>query len=307
MKRMNSRPAAVLCALLLLVLLCVPTLADSGPKAQLIIRVKHAPDEPYYLDLLEEGEYGGPSYGSGDSPYCGIDWNYPDERADALDPALLDALRAAIPAGWHACTAQGTNGVPMNGQLYAESTDAAGNPLHVFSYMGVPERYRILMVTQSGQVFVSEPLERRVLQSSAAVDWAAKSVSVPPVWVGCGLQFLATLLPTLAVEGALAFLFGYRARKSWQTLLGVNLLTQGALALYLAVTVLRHGVTGWSMIFFLPAELVITAVECGLYCSLLTEQSKARAVVYGLCANVCSAAAGACLALPVWRWVVSIS
>ena len=111
----------------------------------------------------------------------------------------------------------------------------------------------------------------------------------------------------LAVEGALAFLFGYRARKSWQALLGVNLLTQGALALYLAVTVLRHGVTGWSMIFFLPAELVITAVECGLYCRLLTEQSKARAVVYGLCANVCSAAAGACLALPVWRWVVSIS
>ena len=87
----------------------------------------------------------------------------------------------------------------------------------------------------------------------------------------------------------------------------MNLLTQGALALYLAVTVLRHGVTGWSMIFFLPAELVITAVECGLYCRLLTEQSKARAVVYGLCANVCSAAAGACLALPVWRWVVSIS
>ena len=304
---MKKRFCVCLLAALCAAVLIVPALADTGPKAQLIVRVKHAPNEPYYLDLLAEGGYSGPTYGSGDSPYCGLDWNYPGERADTLDAALLDTFRAAIPAGWHACTAQGTGDAPMSGQLYAESTDAAGNPLHVFAYLGLPERYRILMVTQSGAVFLSDPLERRVLQSSAAVDWAAGSVSVPPVWVGCGLQFLATLLPTLAVEGALALLFGYRARRSWQTLLGVNLLTQGALALYLAVTVLGHGVSGWSMLLFIPAELVITAVECGLYRRLLTEQSKARAVIYGLCANVCSAAAGACLALPVWRLVVSIS
>ena len=43
--------------LLTAMLLTVSALADSGPKAQLTVRVKSAPDEPYYLDLLAEGAF----------------------------------------------------------------------------------------------------------------------------------------------------------------------------------------------------------------------------------------------------------
>ena len=46
------------------------------------------------------------------------------------------------------------------------------------------------MVTQSGEVWMSETLERKVLQASATLDWAAGTVKVPPVWVGYVLQFL---------------------------------------------------------------------------------------------------------------------
>jgi beta-glucosidase-like glycosyl hydrolase len=38
--------------------LTLPVLADSGPKPQLTVRVKHAPAEPYALDLLEQDQPG---------------------------------------------------------------------------------------------------------------------------------------------------------------------------------------------------------------------------------------------------------
>ena len=45
------------CVLLALAaaLLTVSAFADTGPKAQLKVLVKNAPEEPYYLDLLEKG------------------------------------------------------------------------------------------------------------------------------------------------------------------------------------------------------------------------------------------------------------
>ena len=55
MKRKITR--FLLCTLLSSLLLSVSALADSGPKPQLIVRVEHAPQELYYLDLLAEGEY----------------------------------------------------------------------------------------------------------------------------------------------------------------------------------------------------------------------------------------------------------
>ena len=131
------------CVLLALAaaLLTVSAFADTGPKAQLKVLVKNAPEEPYYLDLLEKGDYQGHTYGSGDGDdtYSGLDWSYSEEEIAALDSELLDALRAAVPEGWHACTAQGTNGAPMWGDLIG--SDAGGVRLHSFRYHGVPDTY----------------------------------------------------------------------------------------------------------------------------------------------------------------------
>ena len=239
------------CALLALAaaLLTVSAFADTGPKAQLKVLVKNAPEEPYYLDLLEKGDYQGHTYGSGDGDdtYSGLDWSYSEEEIAALDDELLDALRAAVPEGWHACTAQGTNGAPMWGDLIG--SDAGGVRLHSFRYHGVPDTYRIILVTKSGESWVSDTLHRATLQSSVRVDWAAKTAAAPSAGVAYALQFLCMLLPTLLIEGALLLAFGYRSRRSWLVFLLVNLVTQGGFALYLAVTVLNHGVSGWSLLF----------------------------------------------------------
>ena len=284
--------------LLTAMLLTVSALADSGPKAQLTVKVENAPSELYYLDLLAEGEY----EHEGDSDFSSLS----DEERAALDADMLAALRAAVPDGWHACLAQGVNGPPIWGDLVGEDA-GNGTQLHTFGYVGVPDTYRILIVTKSGESWVSDTLHRATLQSSATVDWAKRTASAPSAGVAYALQFLCMLLPTLLIEGALLFAFGYRSRRSWLVFLLVNLVTQGGFALYLAVTVLNHGVSGWSLLFYIPIEIIITAVELLCYRRLLTEKSRGRAVGYAVAANVCSAVVGLWLIDPLWRFIVSIS
>ena len=278
--------------------LTVTAFADMGPKDQLAVKVENAPEDPYYLEILAEG-----NYEDSEDLFDGLEWSYSGGEAAALDQDLLEALRAAVPEGWHACTAEGSTGAPMWGDLYLNA-----DGVHIFGYHGVPDTYRILMVTKSGQIFLSGVCARTVLQSSATVDWAAKTVTIPPTWVGYVLQFLATFVPTILVEGILLLLFGYGTqRRNWLRFLTVNLLTQGTLALAMAYSAMQHGVTGWSLLPFIFMEILIIIGEAALYSHLLTGHSRGRAVLYGLAANLCSALLGLHLAEPVWKFVVSIS
>ena len=129
------------------------------------------------------------------------------EKYDALVAALaesgktvdelLDALRAAVPEGWHACTAQGTNGAPMWGDLIG--SDAGGVRLHSFRYHGVPDTYRIILVTKSGESWVSDTLHRATLQSSATVDWAKRTASAPSAaHIAASTAFRASFLVFMA-------------------------------------------------------------------------------------------------------------
>lgn len=307
MKRAPLR--AFVYALLASLALTTFALADFGPKPQLTVRVENAPQELYYLDLLAEGDWDAEDTDSND----GIERSYYGKE-DTLDPDLLALLRENIPEGWHACVAQGTTGAPIYGELYAESTDASGNDLHIFAYHGVPSTYRIILVTQSGKVWLSEALERKVLQSSVTVHWADDAenttVTVPSTVTGYLLQFLATLVPTLLIEGLLLLLFQYSWKRNWKTFLLVNMLTQGLLAVASSSVTAHSGVSAWYLFcFFLPAELVVMFVEVFLYSGrgLLTGHSKGRAALYAVTANFASAVLGYYLAEPVWRLVVSVS
>lgn len=288
-------------------LLTVFALADSGPKPLLTVRVENAPEQGYYLDLVAEGEYEGHSYGSGESEYSGIDWSYTEEEAAALDAELLDTLRSAVPEGYHACTAEGTGGAPMWGDLAGEATGKQGERLHTFGYVGLPDTYQILIATKSGDTYLFPPCTRSVLQSSVTVDWGTKTLEVPPAWLSYALQFLCTLLPTLAVEGVVLVLFGFSWKQNRKPFLLVNLVTQGALAAYFSVTAVQSGVGWWYFFLLVPAEIVIAFVEAKLYTRLLTGSSPHRAFSYGITANLCSALLGLVTVVPLWNWIVSIS
>ena len=179
--------------------------------------------------------------------------------------------------------------------------------LHTFGYVGVPDTYRILMVTESGESWVSEPYTRTELQSSITVDLETKEVSIPSTWQGYLLQFLATFIPTLLMEGLILFLFRYRQKRSWKVFGCVNLVTQGALAVALSINAMQHGVGFGFFSLFLMAEIGVVIVESAVYMVLLKEHSKNRAAAYGIVVNAASAAIGWFISQPVWEFVVSIS
>jgi hypothetical protein len=297
---MKNRLRSALVLLLSILALTVSVLADFGPKPQLTVTVANAPTEPYYLDLLAEGDKNRPAYGG-----ANLDDNYGDyERV--LDSDLLDAIVTATPEGWHSCMVCGTD-IPMWGDLYAECADTQGNPMHVFGYMGLPDTYRIVIVTSSGESWVSQPLRRIVLQSSVTVDWAAKTAGAPPIWVAYIVEFLATCIPTLLIEGLVLLLFGYHLKKSWKPFLLVNLATQTGLYLSIGLIIIQRGFNFFYIFYFVPAELVILAVEIALYRRYLTERSRQNATAYAIVANLFSAVLGLFLASPVWEWVSSLT
>lgn len=294
--------------LLAAILLTVPVFADFGPKPQFTVRVENAPEELYYLDLLAEGP---------PSPYAeGSSGGLPEEERTALDQALLAALTAAVPEGWHCCVVQDTL---IWGNIVSDED------LFQFGY-GLPDVCRVLMVTKSGKTFLSEPIERQVLQSSAAVDWAAKTVKTPPVSLGYAAQFLATFLPTLAIEGILLLLFRLWSRRNALVFLGVNLVTQGALTLWTSMKTVRHGwLWAWEIrdtlryfnldtmlyrlrvfpfFWLLPVELLILLAEAALYMWLFRDCSKKRAALCALTGNLASFLLGLYLAEPVWNAIV---
>lgn len=293
-------------------MLTVSALADMGPKPLLTLRVENAPQEPYYLDILAEGVF--PK-----KDYNGIIWNYDEEERAALDQDLLAALRDAVPEGWHACTAEGFDGAPTWGDLYAEAWAEDGAPLHSFGYVGLPQTYRVLIVTQSGDIWLSDPAERASLQCTATVDYAAGTVSeaqmlrngkvvMKPVWQAYAVELLCTLIPTLIVEGILLALFGFaKSRRNWIVFFAVNLVTQLGVFLSLGVTAVQEGVGLGYFLLLIVVELVVVFAETAAFSHLLTGRTRARAAAYAITANLCSAVLGWFLAEPVWRLVVSIS
>ena len=290
----------LLVLMLTLCTLTVTAFADMGPKSQLMVKVEHPPQEAYVLDLLEEGNSDVPPI----SALPEDDFLRELEFIGLTDPTLYESLLAAVPDGWRACLCQ-PYGAPIWGSLIGEPD--GDTMLHAFNYFGVPDVYRILIVTESGEIWISDTLTRDALQSSATVDWAAKTASAPPVWVGYALQFLATFLPTLLLEGLILLLFRYRQKRSWAVFGVTNLVTQGALAATLSINVIRHGAGFGFLLLFAAAEFAVLVVEAVAYVVLLKERSRKTAVFYALAANAVSAGVGRLISEPVWRFVVSIS
>ena len=289
---------SLLLLLLALTALTVSALADNAPKPQLTVLVENPPQETYYLDLVAEGPAG--------EDGSALTWTYSDQEIADLDPALLSALTAAVPEGYHACTVQGGSGAPLYGDLLGREL-RPGVRSHYFFYTGIPTDYQILVVTESGETWLSPPCARRALQSSVTVDWEARTVTVPSVARSYLLQFLCTLLPTLLLEGAVLLLFGYRRRRSFLTFLWVNLLTQGAMSLYLAVRLTTGGFSGWILFAYVPMELAILLAELLLYRRFLPERGKTEATLYAVCANLASALLGWALLDPLWHWILTLS
>lgn len=283
--RRFGRCFALFC--LFAVLLSSTASANSAPPDyRVAVRVVNGPGELYYLDLLEQS-----------------DGEIEIFEREGMDRELLEAMRDAVPEGWLPCT--------MSVSQWEDhfSGDLAGeNGTHVFHGWHTPRVFRILIVTKSGESWVSEPMERELMNSAVKVDWVKKTAVMPPVQVLYVLQFLSTLLPTLVIEGLIFYLFRFPGRRNWLVFLLMNLVTQGALSVVLCLNVVPSGgrYLGATMLVLIPIELLIALMEALVYMKLLRGQPKHRAFAYGITANVVSYVIGLFTVGPLYTGIVAV-
>ncbi|MCI8715666.1 MAG: hypothetical protein HFF66_07700 [Oscillospiraceae bacterium] len=139
------------------------------------------------------------------------------------------------------------------------------------------------MVTESGESWVSDTLERKAL------------------------QILLALLPALLAEFLLLLVFQLDWRRNWKVFLVVNLITQEILSSVLGILVVRDGFISQWMRLYLGAAIVIAFVEAFLYRRFFRSPTKQCAFTYGLAANAASAIPGWFMVDFAWYMAVSIS
>lgn len=94
---------------------------------------------------------------------------------------------------------------------------------------------------------------------------------------------------TLIIEAIVFWLFGFRNKKSWIAFLIINLVTQGALNIWLNGSVPLASYLVFSLVF---AEFFVFIAEIILFWALIKEHSPGRVLLYVIAANLLSLFAG---------------
>lgn len=89
------------------------------------------------------------------------------------------------------------------------------------------------VATEKGAQATQESYTRTRFHTNLVYDWNTNTLSyVTPSPLYYTAQFLATFLPTLAIEGIILWLFKFRQKRTWLIFLLVNFVTQLGLHLY---------------------------------------------------------------------------
>lgn len=246
--------------------------ADLGPKPSLTITLENAP-ETYYLDLLVnyDGDY---------------DNIYGEEEA-GLDEKMFGILKDYNADGWYPALSHGTS-TPLFGTVVPSEENVSK-----FSYWGLPDTYRIIVVTPDGSVRVSDVMKMSVYQESISFDYDTMTATEKPnVVLSYVLQFFSTFIPTLIIEVLLLFAFGISFKHNIIKVIVVNFATQLLLTAVLANTFLTSGYSFLTFIMFIPLEVGIVAVESLIYAFWLKTDKVRTRIFYALAANIASAVAG---------------
>ena len=258
--------------LTVVLLSALPLSADMGPKPSITIYVENAPDETYYLDLLIEQE----------EPNNRMS----QEEIDSYDPEMLAALRDYNENGLRAALSYGS-AVPIFGKITGEQVD--GKTVHTFSYFGIPDTVKVIAVTQSGDIYVSDSYEKTEYQAEYTLDFQTFSlVSTGNPFVRLISQFASTFIPTLIIEFLILLLFGFSVKKNIISFVSANFATQIFLTFIYAIYYPSAGVFFINFAILPIVELLIIAVESVVYCLTFKEKSKIKRVVYAVVANLCS-------------------
>ena len=163
--------------------------------------------------------------------------------------------------------------------------------VHNFSYLGVPDRFKIIILTSDNKIIVSKEIHRKTFNSTVYYNFKTNSAREKPIILSYLLQFLFTCSCTLVIEGIILLLFRFNIKQSWKPFLAINLITQVFLNFTLSEIMFSQGLLA-AYIWYIPLELVILIAEIICFRKYLNQHSKLRRTLFAIVANAASFAAG---------------
>ena len=271
----------ILMVLLLLPVLTVTVSADMGPKPGTTITVRPGGGEYAIVTLLAREESNGPPWTIG-----------PDE-----EPSSRIAEDVRLAQAWYAFRDyRDPDGYHFWGEIYEGSVTWGYFPPENFKIAVYYPEYGILWVSEDSYERYAFDSDFRL--NLPAVGAGAQSGEVDMVLkktsnLGSELAgFLFRVLLTLAIELAVARVFGLTEPGQKKLILRVNLLTQVGLNLLL---------WGWyyfsgplvAMMRLILAEIVVLVVESAIYLrKLRLDESRGKILGYTILANLASVTLG---------------
>jgi hypothetical protein len=259
----------IICAIVCVFLWETPVRADMGPKPDLKIIVKNAPEEEYYLDLLVDY-----------SPENNYIWLHEEKYKSEK----IQILRDYRDGDWRAAKVTGTR-VPLSGELIGEKD--GDNMIHHFYYVGVPDKFRIIILTSDNKIITSDVIKSKAFNSVVYYDYATNKVTKKSVIFNYIIAFLITCSSTLLIEGIILLLFGFSLKKNYKAFLIINIVTQLCLYCALLFAMYIKGISA-ALSIYIVAEVYIFCTEIMLFLKYFTPQKKKRIIAYALTANILS-------------------
>ena len=281
---MLRKVLSLLICLILVLNLPVTAKADIGPKPSVRITFTGIKGETYYGTLLSERRSTGPATAwDGYEEYR--DWK-PESEKSIWEKfiAYEDTDGYYFLQEWWDCSE--TN--QLNWTYYP------------------PTPFKILLYfPETDTFYVSDIYERYAFDSYFTVDLSEYATS--PITAHQSYDYtwevislVARIVLTIALELAIALLFGYREKKALGFLAIVNVITQVVLNVALNIINYRSGSMGFTFAF-ICMEILVFAIEAITYKAVLhryseKEKVNRRGVTYALVANTASFAIGLWLA-----------
>lgn len=269
---MRKMCLSLLCVVLAFgLILPITASADTGPKPSVTIKISGLSGEAVYGTLLSVSDSTGPY------SVAGLHEDMDDciERADEIGRKFLDYQDG-------------------DGLYYLQYYDDCTDGEFYWGYYP-PQNFKLLLYFPDRDEFIvtDEVYSRYAFKSVFTCNASEPlTLSESPNFTDEASSAAARFALTLIIEIALAFLFGFKAKKQLLLLLGVNFATQLGLNLALGFTVYKYG--GFAeMGLYLLLELIIFIIEAAVYAAFLNrlggEQPKKRhPVLYAFIANAAS-------------------
>ena len=281
---MLRKVLSLLICLILVLNLPVTAKADIGPKPSVRITFTGIKGETYYGTLLSERRSTGPA-----TAWDGYE-EYRDWKPESEKPIWEKFIAYEDTDGYYFL------------QEWWDCSET--NQLNWTYYPPTPFKI-LLYFPETDSFYVSDIYERYAFDSYFSVDLSEYATS--PITARQSYDYtwevislVARIVLTIALELAIALLFGYREKKVLGFLAIVNVITQVVLNVALNIINYRSGSMGFTFAF-ICMEILVFAIEAITYKAVLhryseKEKVNRRGVTYALVANTASFAIGLWLA-----------